>query len=193
MRTRRFFIDAELILFFKSHILSYIEYRTPAVFHAATSTLNEIDDILTRFLRKIGISQDDAFMYFNLAPLRLRREISILGLIHRTVLGKGPSHFRQFFERDYSVPAFRSARRHNKQLLDIRNSPRSLNIARHSPLGMASIYNLLPQNVVDIKSVSKFQRALTNIVRGRVLGSDHLAYDIVNPRLPLAHHPLICR
>ena len=132
-------------------------------------------------------------MHFNLAPLRLRREISMLGVIHRCILGKGPPHFRQFFERDHSVPAFRAARRHTKQILDVRNLSRSLNIARQSPLGMASIYNLLPQEVVDLTSISSFQRALTQLVRDRVSGGDRLAYDIFCPRLPLAHHPLIRR
>ena len=35
MRTRRFFSHAELILFFKAHLLSFIEYRTPGVYYAA--------------------------------------------------------------------------------------------------------------------------------------------------------------
>ena len=33
-----------------------------------------------------------------LAPLNARRDMAILGLIQRTVLGRGPKHFRQYFK-----------------------------------------------------------------------------------------------
>ena len=36
-------------------------------------------------------------MIFNLAPLETRRDVAILGLIHRTVLGCGPRHFASMF------------------------------------------------------------------------------------------------
>jgi hypothetical protein len=34
LRTRRFYCDADLVTLYKSHLLSYLEYRTPAVYHA---------------------------------------------------------------------------------------------------------------------------------------------------------------
>lgn len=34
IRTKRFYTDAELVMLYKSHLLSYMEYRTPAVYHA---------------------------------------------------------------------------------------------------------------------------------------------------------------
>ena len=132
-------------------------------------------------------------MHFNLAPLRVRREIAILGVIHRTILGRGPPQFRQFFYRDHLVPSFRARRRHSLQVVDVRNLSRSLNLARHSPLGMASIYNLLLEDVISHKSISSFQRALTNLIRERVSDGDARAYDIFCPRLPLAHHPRLHR
>ena len=39
MRTQRYHTDAELLLLFKSHILSYLEYRTPAIYHACSTAL----------------------------------------------------------------------------------------------------------------------------------------------------------
>jgi hypothetical protein len=39
LRTRRYFTDAELILLFKAHLLSFLEYRTPAVYHATQKLL----------------------------------------------------------------------------------------------------------------------------------------------------------
>ena len=41
LRTYRFFTDAELVGLFKAHVLSFITYRTPAVYHAAWSILLE--------------------------------------------------------------------------------------------------------------------------------------------------------
>eukprot|EP00959_Pyramimonas_sp_CCMP1952_P342493 7175571-Pyramimonas_sp.AAC.1 len=42
IRTRKFHTNAELIGLFKAHILSYIEYRTAAVYHAS-SVLSPLD------------------------------------------------------------------------------------------------------------------------------------------------------
>ena len=36
----------------------------------------------------------------NLAPLAVRRDIAMLGLIHRAMLGRGPAQFREFFQPD---------------------------------------------------------------------------------------------
>eukprot|EP00973_Karenia_brevis_P020587 2826711-Karenia_brevis.AAC.1 len=97
LRTRRFHNDAAVVRLYKSHILPYIEYRTPGIAHASVSELAPVDRIQDRLLRHLGISDRDALMHFHLAPLRVRRTIAILGVIHRTVLGIGPPHFQRFF------------------------------------------------------------------------------------------------
>ena len=71
----------------KSKILSFVEYRIPAVYHAARTILAGIDAIQKRFLRECGLTEEDALVFFNLAPLETRRDIAMLGLIQRTVLG----------------------------------------------------------------------------------------------------------
>jgi hypothetical protein len=53
LRTKRFYNDAELIGLFKSHTLSFLEYRTPGVYHAATTILWPLDRVLTKFLSDI--------------------------------------------------------------------------------------------------------------------------------------------
>ena len=52
----------------------------------------------TRFLKALGCSELEALMEFNLAPLRTRRDVAMLGVLHRTVLDKGPEHFKEFFK-----------------------------------------------------------------------------------------------
>ena len=49
-RTRRFHVDSDMLVFFKAHILSFIEYRTAAFYHAATTHLSPLDRIFSGFL-----------------------------------------------------------------------------------------------------------------------------------------------
>jgi hypothetical protein len=88
LKTRRYYNDSELIGLFKAHILAFLEYRTPAFYHASTTALLPLDRILAQFLKRIGITEIESLMNFNLAPLAVRRDIAMLGLIHRTLLKK---------------------------------------------------------------------------------------------------------
>ena len=113
LRTRRFHGVAQLVQVYKSKVLSFVEYRTPAVYHAAKTTLAGIDAVQRRFRRECGLSDEDALLHFNLAPLETRRDIAMLGLIHRSVLGCGPRHFANMFSP--SPPSV--SQKHDKQLL----------------------------------------------------------------------------
>ena len=93
LRTKRFYADADILVTFKAHILSFIEYRTMAIAHAAPSELQPLDDILTRLLVRLGISQEAALVHFNLAPLNARRNIALLGIIHKAALRNGLPQF----------------------------------------------------------------------------------------------------
>merc|ERR1712023_379958 len=86
MRSFSFSSLGEIMLLYKSHILGFIEYRTSAIFHAESSELLKIDFIQNRFLDALGISAESAFLEHKLAPLRTRRHIAILGVIHRACL-----------------------------------------------------------------------------------------------------------
>ena len=99
LRTRRYYTDADLIVLYKAHLLSFLEYRTPAVFHATREVLNKLDAVQPRFLRKAGLDEVTAVMEFNLAPLAMRRDIAMLGVLHRAALGEGPPQLRQVFRR----------------------------------------------------------------------------------------------
>ena len=95
IRTRRYYTDYELILLYKAHLLSYLEYRTPAIYHAKREALQKLDRVQSKLLSDIGVDEVTALIEFNLAPLSARRDMAMLGVIHRTVLGKGPPHFKQ--------------------------------------------------------------------------------------------------
>ena len=192
MRTRRFFTHAELVLHYKSHILSFIEYRTPGISHACCSVLQPLDDIQGRLLKDLGISVTDALLHFNLAPLQSRRDMAMLGLIHRTVLGKGPEHFKDFFRLATATSDLRTRlgqRRHNRQLIDPRNARFSGQL-RRSALGLIMIYNLLPQEVVEAKTVSLFQKLLQGMLKDLASSSVEGWPSLFSPRVPLYRHLL---
>ena len=51
LRTRRFYTDADLIVLYKDHLLSFLEYRAPAIYHATRTILERLDAVKSRFLR----------------------------------------------------------------------------------------------------------------------------------------------
>ena len=83
LRAQRYYEKAALVGLYKSHILSFIEGATPALYHAAPNVLKIIDEIQHNFLQQIELSQLDALLDFNLAPLELRRDIAMLGVLYK--------------------------------------------------------------------------------------------------------------
>ena len=61
--------------------------------HALDSVLSVIDRIQHRCCRELGISELQALEWYRLPPLPTRRDIAMLGLMHRRVLGLGPVQF----------------------------------------------------------------------------------------------------
>ena len=78
LRCRRFFNTSELVRLYKAQVLSYIESRTPAIHHAARTTLNAIDQVQRRFLQSIGLTEFEALTEYRLAPLTARRDMAML-------------------------------------------------------------------------------------------------------------------
>ena len=66
-------------------------------FHAASSLLDKIDAAQNHFLHELDLSPSSAFLNFNFAPPSLRRNIGILGLLHKRVLGKCHPTFERLF------------------------------------------------------------------------------------------------
>ena len=98
-RSRRFFSDWQMVQHFKSHVLSFIEYRTSAIYHAAECHLEPLDALQRSFLKMANMTPVEALMVCNMAPLHTRRDMSMLGLAHRSVLGLGPKHLQPFSKR----------------------------------------------------------------------------------------------
>ena len=158
LRARKYYTHADVLRLFKAHIMSFIEYRTTAIAHASPILLESIDDILTRLLVRLGVSHEEALMHFNLAPLNIRRDIAQLGIIHRTVLKKGPPHFQELFPRVQSI---------NGHFRTVYNRAHgcNANYIRHSIFNLVGCYNRLPIEIVSIDDVSGFQSGLQELVQ----------------------------
>ena len=138
------------------------------------------------FLREVGVSEVDALVHFNLAPLAVRRDIAMLGLIHGTALGKGPPHFKRFFKR---VSSSKPSRRHRFHLVDPRARSTSP-LVKRSVLGLVAVYNLFPDEVVRLNNVVAFQKCLQGLVRERATSGVANWADTLSPRIALAKHSL---
>ena len=148
---------------YKTHILSCLEYSTPAVYHAPPFMLGQVNNVQQRFLDELEISQTQALQDYNLAPLETRRDIAMLGFLHKIVLGKAHPRLSDFifperrpaFPRSYRQPALR----HDRQLHDPVDAS-ATGAMKRSLFGLIYVYNLLPQSVVDACSIAAFQAKL---------------------------------
>ena len=142
-----------------------------------------------RFLADIGLDTLTACLDFRLAPLSTRRDMAMFGVIHRTILGHGPVHFRKFFFLEACVNR-RSARfaRHPLQIHEHRDR-RRLEIVKRSGLGLCSVYNLLPRECVDTFTVKSFQASLQGFLRYQAQRGMENWHQLFSPRHKMHDHP----
>ena len=75
---------------YKAQVVSYVETSTPAIFHASPNVLEPVDRVQRRLLRELKLSEVDALLNFRLAPLPSRRDMAMLGVVHKVTLGPPP-------------------------------------------------------------------------------------------------------
>ena len=108
------------------------------------------------------MSESVAFLEHNFSPIPLRRNIAVLGLLHKRVLGQAHISFDQLLP--WYTDGFPSGRGfgHDKALYghwaEVTHHRQLFN---RSIFSMSDIYNNLPQFVVDCTSVKEFQSTLT--------------------------------
>ena len=166
VRTRSHYAIKDLISQFKTHIWGLMECHNGGIFHACSSLLEKLDAIHFKFLRDIGSDHANAFLEFNFAPPTLRRNIGILGLLHKRVLGLSHPMFQTLLPFCSDVPGAWSPGDHNKQLYGhLPEANFQLALFCRSIFGMTYVYNRLPQEIVDNQTVSLFQNFHTRIAR----------------------------
>ena len=190
LRAQRFFSAGEAILLYKAQVLSYIEARTPGIAHAAASTLEPLDRVQRQFLRQLGLTEKEAAIEYRLLPLNARRNIAMLGVVHRCTLGRAPSSIAALF-RPGSRPArsTRVTRSHSRPVEDLTGVLRQDYISR-SALGYATVYNVLPERVVQAATTKEFQRMLQNLVIDRAKAGCEDWQTTLSQLTPASNHPL---
>ena len=145
-------------------------------------------------MRDIGITELEALGHFNLAPLSVRRDIAMLGIIYRSTLNDaGPPQFATYFylepARDTGHATRLTDARHSRQLKEHRTTDSS-ELLKRSIFGLTAVYNLLPEEAVQFDTVKDFQGYLQELVLIRAISGCNDWQDTLSPRVPLRHHPL---
>ena len=135
----------------------------------------------SRFSRGIGGDDLTALVEFRLAPLAVRRDIAMLGLIHRAAVGEGPGHFKKFFKHS-GVPGM-----HRRQLRHPRSELKRP-VVKRSALGLVADYNRLTVSVVEPRCISVFQRNLQDLVLERARGEFPRWASTLSPNGALVEH-----
>ena len=209
LRSRRYHTTDHMVHLWKARVLGSIEHHTAAIYHASDTVLAQLDRIQTSYLEALGISEEEALLEHNLAPLAMRRDIAMLGLIHRTTLGQGPSHFEEFFKpATVPLPADHEASKaglplHDRQVASFRQ-PLGLDFSftsgrcappdffLKSAFGLIDVYNLLPPAVVtEGSTVQRFQGALQGMARQAACEKSGQWRSLFTPRWELRYHPLL--
>ena len=165
----------EMVRQFKTHIWGFLEYHCGSIAHATETVLTKLDRLHDSYLEALQLNADVAFLDFNFAPPRLRRDIAMLGFLHKRVIGQCHPAVKQFLPF-LAMPSMW----HNKQLepfLD--NCIKYHRLHERSLFGMIHVYNRLHQSFVDLETVKGFQRALTDLARARCRNKDprwHLSF-----------------
>ena len=192
LRTNRFYDKGEILNLYKTRVLGYIEYRTATIYHCAENLLHQLDAVQQRVCNAVNVTSEEALLSYNLAPLIARRDMAMLGLIHRTVIGLGPEQFKKYFVimQTPGRPEGREAlRRHDKQLRSYRKG-KFLQIVSHSIFGLVDIYNLLPEYTVMAPTVKIFQHRLQEQMISAVMMGMTDWSTMYSPRKPIFCHVL---
>ena len=164
LRTRSHYSIASLIEQFKTHVWGLMEAHSGGIFHASTSILEQFAKSQIYFLEELGETEATAFLNFNFAPPALRRNIAMLGMIHKKVLGKCHPSFDKLLPSKSYITEDRNSKQIYAHWLEIKEHRALFN---RSIFGMVDLYNNLSQAVVDSSSVSLFQSRLTEVARER--------------------------
>ena len=155
--------------------MGLVECHCGGDFYASNTLLDRVDQVQRNFLSKLGLTDQQAFLDFNFAPTALRRNVAVLGLLHKRVLGQSHRTLEEllpFYSQRFDSPrGFGHTKQLYGQWLEATHHRR---LFGNSIFQMVDIYNNLPQYVVDTLSVSAFQHLLTNKARERCSHNDPL-------------------
>ena len=135
------------------------------------------------------------YVEFNLAPMSLRRDIGMLGVLLKICHGLAHPDFRVLRpnapSRRSNIQSTRAVnRRHDLQLIDQCNGSQLAQFQR-SLFGLVKVWNALPMAFVHTKSVSMFQAKLIQASKHACSADKDCWQDTYAIKLPL--HILLVR
>ena len=175
LRVRKYYDTKAVLRLYKSHILSYIEGGTAAIYHAAPYILRQLNDIQRSLLNTLDLTDEVVLLEHNVAPLAMRRDIAMLGLLYKVAHGLAAPPLQDLFpasQRSLTSFGFGPQPVHEWQLVDP-VEPTHPNIIRRSVFGLIRIFNRLPAHTVAAKSVNHFQKILQRAAKDRAKSGDH--------------------
>ena len=178
---------------YKAHVLSFIKYRTPALYHSSSTEIAVLDKVQLWFLRELGLDPLDALLQFKLAPLETRRDLAMLGIIHRANLRRGPPWIQDLLRVGFADNNRRAGlrRREHFRAVHFEHGAVDLEIGKRSLLGLAGVYNILPEYVAEAETVSTFQSRLQNMLVDAATDDFPGWPAVLSPRHVLHLHPLL--
>ena len=131
----------------------------------------KFDRLQNIFLHALQNNAVHVFKRENFAPAILRRDVGMLRLIHKRILGLAHPAFERVLPLQPS--SFYAANmgnifvRHNKQIYNHNLECTNNGMFNRSIFGLVYLYNRLPQRIIDKATVSAFQSELTHIAKRR--------------------------
>ena len=120
------------------------------------------------FVLLLDLSPETALIDYSLAPLGMRRDIAMLGLLHKIQLGVAPQPLLDMFRsspQNLASYGFSSTRRWYSYQLHEPVEVSHPFIINRSAYGLIRIYNELPNHIVSARSAKVFQRRLQNCAK----------------------------
>ena len=188
LRSHRFYTTTDMVQQFKTHILCHLECNSGGFYHALDTVLAPLDNLQTQFVKSLGLTIEQAFLEYNLAPLRLRRDIAMLGLLSKCVHGTAHEDLRKLFPlmtgTKHSYQTRHQLHRHELQLEEDRPGTHHA-LLRRSIFGLTRVWNRLPAEVVTTKSVPAMQKTITAMARGACAQGQIQWDQVYSPRTQL--------
>ena len=104
--------------------------------HASDTILEKLERLQSHYVKELHITEESAFLYFNFAPPCLRRDVGILGFLHKRTLGEAHAAIEALLPFDTPHAPW-----HNKPLnTRMFECTRRPNLFNRSVFGMAHVY-----------------------------------------------------
>ena len=122
---------------FKTHVWGFLEYHCGSIAHASNTSLAKLDRLHTSYCSALILDERIAFLDYNFPPPVLRRDIAMLGFLHKRVLEQCHPSLISFLPFETTPSDW-----HNKQLKSYVEEPlRFRQLYQRSLWGKILIYD----------------------------------------------------